>query len=56
MAPAAAGTDRAPRSTSTSPFAGAEVRRHRPGWLQRGEGELEGVGTLLWAPGAGRGP
>lgn len=24
MAPAAAGTDRAPRSTSTSPFAGAE--------------------------------
>ena len=37
MAPAGAGTDRAPRSTSTSPFAGAEVSAPlaRPGF--RGE-------------------
>lgn len=54
-APAAAGTDRAPRSTSTSPFAGAEFPAPlaRP---PRGEDGLAGLGTRVSAPGAGRGP
>lgn len=46
MAPAAAGTDPALRSTSTSPFTGAEVPAPlaRPGF-RGGEGGSAGLGT-----------
>lgn len=61
MAPAAAGTDRAPRSTSTSPFAGAEVpapparlaserRRRAGGGGDPPLGPRSGEGTIATDP------
>lgn len=56
LAPAAGGTDQALRSTSTSPFAGAEIPAPlaRPGFSWERAG-WRGWGPAISAPGAGRG-